>query len=381
MPTRRLRWAVITGEYPWQPGGVSEYTRMVATGLAEAGDEVHIWAPASRLSTPADPGVNVHRLPGHFGSRALVTLDRALSRMPYDRILVQYVPQAFGRKGMNLPFCLWLASRRRCALWAMFHEVAYPYDWRQSPRHNLLALVTRAMASLVARAAQKIFVSIQAWEPLLTRLSFGRSRPVVWLPVPSNLPTKVCNAAVAAARARSSERSATIVGHFGTFGSQVAKLMEAVLPPLLMADVNRVGMLLGRGSARFANGLVQICPQLNARLIVNDDCSNERAATHLAACDILVQPYVDGASGRRTSLMAGLALGRPIVTNSGPLTETLWRDSQAVMLVSGAAPSALVSAAQALLADAAGRTILGIRAAELYRSRFAIEHTLRELRS
>jgi len=380
-PRPRLTWAVITGEYPWQPGGVSDYTRLVAKGLAEAGDEVHVWAPANGESTPPDPGVEVHRLPGRFGPSALTMLDRALNRVRYDRILVQYVPHAFGWKAMNLPFCLWLVSRRREAIWAMFHEVAYPCDWRLSPRHNLLGLVTRAMAVLVAQASQRIFVSSQAWEPLLRRLSLGRPRPLVWLPVPSNLPATVSDAAVAVARARASARFTTIVGHFGTFGAHIVGLLEAVLVPLLMADVNRVVMLLGRGSERFASKLTRSCPQLSGRLITNDDCSSEQLAIYLAICDILVQPYSDGASGRRTSLMAGLALGCPIVTNGGPSTETLWRESQAVMLAPAASPPALVSAAEELLADSAGRARLGARAAGLYKGRFALEHTLRELRS
>ncbi len=379
-PARRLKWALITGEYPWQPGGVSDYTRLVARGLAEAGDEVHVWAPAEGEATAQDRGVEVHRLPGHFGPGALAILDRALSGARYDRIFVQYAPHAFGWKAMNLPFCLWLLSRRREAIWAMFHEVAYPCGWRQSARHNLLGLITRAMAALVAQASHRIFVSSQAWEPLLRRLSLGRPRPAVWLPVPSNLPATAGDAAVAAARAGASERSTKIIGHFGTFGAHIVGLLEAVLVPLLMADVNRVGMLLGRGSERFASKLVRTRPQLNGRLITNDDCSGERLASQLAICDILVQPYSDGASGRRGSLMAGLALGCAIVTNGGPSTETLWRESQAVMLAPAASSPALVSAAEMLLADAAGRAKLGARAAGLYKSRFALEHTLRELR-
>jgi len=379
-PTSRLKWAVITGEYPWQPGGVSDYTRLVAKGLAEAGDEVHVWAPAQGEPTLQDPGVEVHRLPGHFGAGALTMLDRALDNARYDRILVQYAPHAFGWKAMNLPFCLWLLSRRREAIWAMFHEVAYPCGWRQSPRHNLLGLVTRAMAVLVAQASQRIFVSSQVWEPLLRRLSLGRPRPLVWLPVPSNLPATAGDAAVAAAREGASKRSTKIVGHFGTFGAHIAGLLEAVLVPLLMADVNRVVMLLGRGGERFASRLVRTCPQLSGRLITNDDCSGDQLAIQLAICDILVQPYSDGASSRRTTLMAGLALGCPIVTNGGPSTESLWRESQAVMLAPVASSPALVSASETLLADAAGRAMLGARAAGLYKSRFALEHTLRELR-
>ena len=51
-------WNIITGEYPPQPGGVSDYTRLVAHGLADAGDEVCVYAPpadASRAIAASKP--------------------------------------------------------------------------------------------------------------------------------------------------------------------------------------------------------------------------------------------------------------------------------------------------------------------------------------
>jgi len=36
---------LITGEYPPQSGGVSDYSYLVATGLAKASEKVHVWAP------------------------------------------------------------------------------------------------------------------------------------------------------------------------------------------------------------------------------------------------------------------------------------------------------------------------------------------------
>jgi len=50
----------------------------------------------------------------------------------------------------------------------------------------------------------------------------------------------------------------------------------------------------------------------------------EDLSSHVAACDVLIQPYLDGVSTRRTSFMAGLAHGRAIVTNHGRATEPLW---------------------------------------------------------
>jgi len=119
-------WHIITGEYPPQPGGVSDYTHLVARELTHSGDEVDVWAPECLGSQDdLETGIRVHRLPGHFGPRALAVLDRAIASGRHERILVQYVPHAFGLKAMNLPFCYWLYARRRWNIDVMFHEVAF----------------------------------------------------------------------------------------------------------------------------------------------------------------------------------------------------------------------------------------------------------------
>jgi len=100
-----MSWQIITGEYPPQPGGVGDYTRILADGLVAAGDEVHVWAPGAASMTDDIGGVQVHRLSDHFGPRAMLQLNRALSENSESRVFIQYVPQALGWKGMNLPFC------------------------------------------------------------------------------------------------------------------------------------------------------------------------------------------------------------------------------------------------------------------------------------
>ena len=168
MRTNVTRWAILTGEYPPQSGGVSDYTRLVAEGLAAVGDEVAVYAPPQGLGPDsAPPGVRVRRLPDRFGLRGLRWLDRELARDRPDRILVQYVPHAFGLKAMNLPFAAWVAARARrvAPIWVMFHEVAFPFV-RRPLRHNLLAVVNRVMARAVAGAADRVLVSIPSWGQL-----------------------------------------------------------------------------------------------------------------------------------------------------------------------------------------------------------------------
>jgi glycosyltransferase involved in cell wall biosynthesis len=374
-----LRWVILTGEYPPLRGGVSDYTALVARGLAAAGDAVDVCVPGKGVGR-TDGGVRVHGLPDCFGPRSLVWLEGFLRRRPSSRLLVQYVPHAFGWKGMNVPFCLWLNRHRRHDVWVMFHEVLFPWLPGQPWRHRLLARVTRRMAQITLGAARRVFVSIPGWEPILHSLSPG-SPPVTWLPVPSNIPAEPLATDVAEVRGRFDlHPDTTVLGHFGTFGPPVTRLLAEMLPILLGRDGRRMALLLGRGGPDFARSFEESHPGLRGRLFAPGELPPGRVAAHLAVCDLLLQPYPDGASSRRSSLMAGLAQGLPVVTTEGALSEPLWRQSGAVALAPADRPALAVAVAEGLLSDPAARTALGEKARALYDNRFDLLHVLDVLR-
>ena len=117
-------WHLITGEYPPQPGGVSDYSFLVAHALAANGDNVRVWAPECGQDTRTGaPGTDkstewpkVSRLPGRFGVKALAVLGRELKRTP-GQVIVQYVPHAFGYNAMNLAFSAWLFAHGKSGAW------------------------------------------------------------------------------------------------------------------------------------------------------------------------------------------------------------------------------------------------------------------------
>jgi len=372
-------WHLITGAYPPQAGGVSDYTQQLCRALARAGDTAHVWASdlsGVELDTPSEPGIVVHRLPGGFGVPGLFALgSRLAAEGERPRLLVQYVPHAFGYRGMNLPFCAWLAAQRRERVWVMFHEAVFPFGERPH-RTNLLALATHAMAGLLVNRADRVLVSTPAWERYLRPLSLRRLEPD-WVPIPSNLPTAVEPGRVAELRRRLlGDHASVLIGHFGTYGAHVAALVHAAVPSLLEGRAERRLQLFGRGSEPSALELCTRHPALASRIGATGPLSPEDLVSNLAACDVLLQPYADGASTRRTSLMAGLALAIPVVSNQGPLTEPEWAAWGAVALAPDATPLALAREVERLLASPTARTELGARAVDCYRQRFSMDHTV-----
>jgi glycosyltransferase involved in cell wall biosynthesis len=361
---------------------VSDYTRLVAAGLGTSGDEVAVYAPPAGISQ-ADRGVTVRRLPDHFSPGGLATLDRWLRTGPRpDRILIQYVPHAFGWKAMNLPFAAWVAARARriAPVWVMAHEVAFPFAWR--PRtHAILGAATAVMARLIFGAADRMFVSIPGWGPRIRRICH-RAQPAEWLAIPSNVPAAADAAEVAAVRRQyGRDGTATLVGHFGTFGAPITDVLGPAAAELLARRATAQLFLVGRGSDRFRDDLANRHPALAGRVTATGELPAERLPAHLRACDLLLQPYPDGVSSRRTSVMAGLANAVPVATNLGFLSESLWATAAGIVVAPAADPAALAAAAATVLdLSPAARASLGRRAAELYASSFSVDRVISALR-
>jgi glycosyltransferase involved in cell wall biosynthesis len=373
----------LTGEYPPQPGGVSDYTARLAAGLAAAGDAVEVWCPAANGSAPpAPPGVTVRRELGRLRPVDLRRAGALLDRRPRPRrLLLQWVPHGFGCRSLNVPFCAWLArraSRRGDRVEVMVHEAFSAFGegtWRQ----DAAAAVHRVMTVLLLRAARRVWVSTPAWADRWRPYALGRRARFGWLPVPSNVPVRDDPAAAAEARASLTPAGGPLLGHFGTFGRPVADMLAGPLARLLLDRPALSAVLLGRGGEALRSRLCGEFPALAPRLHAAGGLDAAALSAHLQACDVLLQPFPDGASGRRTSLMAGLAHGRAVVTTPGPQTEPVWSASRAVALAEPK-DEALAAAVAGLLDDPARRGRLAAAGRELYQSRFDLCHAVAALR-
>ncbi|HJU27591.1 MAG TPA: glycosyltransferase family 4 protein [Candidatus Binataceae bacterium] len=369
-------WNIVTGVYPPQSGGVADYTRIVAKGLAARGEDVHVWTGPTDDPGCGDAGVAVHRLPDQFGPIGLARLNAGIARARDSRILIQYVPHAFGWRAMNIPFCAWVAAQGRAELAVTFHEVAFPVFRGQSLRRNALGAVNRVMARLVVRAAKTIFVTASAWEKLLHG-KVGRPRRIVWTPVPSNIRRIDDERAVASVRRRYANQGSFLVSHFAWAETPwISGVMSAMIGDLLRARDDLTFMLMGRGSGDMYRAVVKDDSSIRRRVAATGELTPRDLSCHLSACDLVVQPYPDGISGRRTTTMAALAHGLPVLSTEGCHTESIWRESGAVSLVPDANACELADRASRLLDSAAERRRVGAAGLKLYERAFDLRHTL-----
>jgi glycosyltransferase involved in cell wall biosynthesis len=365
---REARVHFITGEYPPAIGGVSDYTFTMAAGLSAAGP-VHVWCPPAGDAPPQSANVTVHPLLNDFSPAMLRTLGSELDchRAP-RQLFVQWTPQSFGYRSLNVGFARWLALRasRGDLLHLMVHE---PFlSWSPRPARLAAAATHRLMLWLAARRATRVWVSTTSWLPLVRPYVPART-PVDWLPVPapqlpaheSSIANRIC--------------TRPLVGHFGTHSPLVTPILARALDRVLglsQADI----LLCGRDSERFRDAFVANRPAVASRIRATGALPPADIAPTLRMCDLMLQPYPDGVTTRRTSTLMLLSLGLPVVTNLGHLSENFWPSTGAVGLCPEPDGTAIGELAVALLDDHRQRLSLAHNGSRLYDARFAIRHAV-----
>ena len=325
--------------------GIYDYTRHLAHNL-EACDAVEVVIRNPRL---ASVDQLVELLPASAGGTLTVAL--------------QYNPFSFGRWGFApwLPVKLWRLKRisPRLRLGLTVHELYFPItSWRSA----MIGVWQRVQFFAVLVLADIVFTSITEWASDLANRR--PARPVYHLPVGSNLPDM--RHTREAERERLGADEETVV--LAAFGANH--------PSRLMEHVSRAAAMVASGGSRtLLVNLGSDVPPLDAgpavEVLTPGQLSAEQIARHLAAADIYLAPFIDGVSTRRTTVMAALQHGLPVIGTDGHLTDAvLRRATNALTLTPVADVDAFARAATALARDDAARSRHGAVARSLYEHEF-----------
>jgi Glycosyl transferases group 1 len=337
-------WHLISPEFPPMPGGVSEHSRVLVEAASSRGLDVHVWTASGGAALADGAGVEVHPSLGGFGADDIARTGALLDAFPRPRrIVLQWVPHGYGRRGMNLPFARWIAERA-CAgdeLDVMVHE---PFADFIGPSviQPVRALVQRSMTRAVVSSADRVWLSIPGWETRLGPMLRPAVTPRV-LPVPGTIPVNRDRPGIAALRSRLLGGATALVGHFGAGGRYVEAALERAFGEIAAKRTDVRFVLIGRGTGEIAGRLGQKAVSGTGLLPARE------LSQHLQACDLLLQPYADGISGRRTTTISALEHAVPVVTTFGPLSEPFWRETSAVETIAAETPELLAGAVERLL--------------------------------
>ncbi len=377
----RAEWHLVTSEFPPDVCGVGDQSYLLAKGLAEAGDEVHVYTRRTADPPPDLAGVSVHQVFTDYGRTDLDRLGEELDRHPAPRrLLVQWVPHGYGFRSLNLALAYWLFRRGRTGddlVELIVHEPGLGWSSRDG-LHFLAALVHRAMLTLALRGARKAWVTIPAWSARVKPYA-RRGLAIKWLPATSPVPVVDDSMRVLEIRQQFGSPAKVI----GVFGKKPAidRQFETIVVEILSQNPEAALVLMGAGSTEAADILRVSHPALRARIHSMGTLSSREVSLTIQACDVMLQLYPDGVNARRSSLLSSLANGAAIVTNEGDHTELMWRESEAVSLVKDEDRDTVVRAVNAILADLDGRKHLGRRARALFEKEFRLSNVISRLRN
>jgi glycosyltransferase involved in cell wall biosynthesis len=231
---------------------------------------------------------------------------------------VQYQAGAFSlHPAINFAPAWWQRQGRRVA-WT-YHDLLTPYLFPKAGK-RLRRWATEAPARVCDLTIATNSGDRQQLIPL--------ARNLATIPIGSNIHTHHFTVAERHARRaqRGYDEGDVVIGYFGFLhptkgGLDLVETASRLLPDLPTLRLLMIGEQVGASSPENAHYLQQVKAaiqryELEPRVTWTGYEPDAEVSADLVACDLLLMPYLDGASLRRGTLMAALAHGCAIVTST-----------------------------------------------------------------
>jgi glycosyltransferase involved in cell wall biosynthesis len=309
--------------------------------------------------------LQIRRVPWelHGWRQSLRTLELQSQAWRDTWVLVQYTALAWSARGfpLNCQRVLRLLKSFGVRVAVVFHD-AEPFSSSRlidRLRHRVQSHTMQRMLALVDLAIFTVPPEKLSWLKSATSNA-------AFIPVGANLPfpTEIAS--------RNSGDIPTVGVFSITGGGQGARETQQILAAVQYAarKLGRIRLsVFGRHSELREEALRQGFQNFPVELTVEGVVNPEQIVTRLAGCDVLL--FVrNGISTRRSSAIAGIACGLPIIAYPGSETDATITDA-GVVLVSPAQPDDLNAKLVRVLSDDAYRGYLADRSRTAYQTHFA----------
>jgi glycosyltransferase involved in cell wall biosynthesis len=355
----------VTAEFPPLQGGVGDHTAYLGRALARLGVEVHILTsvtarrPAEDNSSPSDGEAQptVHPLVADWGWGCWRSILEFARQEKPDILHIQYQAAAY-RLHPAINFFPWRLRRegtRRPSSVVTFHDLRIPYLFpKAGPLRwwTILALACWCDAVITTNAED---------QATLARYDFVRS--LARVPLGSNVePQLPPDYGRERWRARWGASPETILlCYFGFLSeSKGSDTLVGALDMLLKKGYNIHLLMIGGHTGDADPTNVAYAARVEA-LIGDLDLADKvswtgyvppaEVSASLMASDLCVMPYRDGISFRRTTLIAALRHGLPVVSTHPRVPLQELADGRNIALVPPDDPIALAGRIAALADD------------------------------
>lgn len=400
-----MRLLIVCPAYPPAQAGEAEHCRQIAMRLSQLGDNVTVLTNAHSAPAPA-PGFQLRATMRGWTWMALPRLLLELWRCRPQAVLVIYTSWMYDSHPMITfvaDIARWLRGDVRVL--TLFEVYATP------KMQSLTSRVGRKIAQWLSRdpetdyqlgtllsSRNRLAVLGPSIADALEAHGRGVAMRAMLIPPPPLLaaPAATPERVRGAVRTEIGASDSTLVCAFFGFvyeGKGVDTLLRALAS---LRQQNRAVMLLmvggGRGAAGEAGRHDSYEREMRALAssLHLEDCvvwrqgyagAGQEAASDLAAADIAVLPFDDGAELRRSTIAVAAAQGLPVVTTIPKSAEQAFVDRKNVLLVPPRSPEALSRAICQIADDVELRRRLHLGSLALCEQWFSWEQATRRIRS
>jgi glycosyltransferase involved in cell wall biosynthesis len=373
-----MKIGLISGEYPPQQGGVGDFTRELARAQIAAGHDTQVLTTAVSRQPPAisqeqEDGVSVHRVVSSWGLRCWRQIAEVARRDRLDVLNIQYEPAAYAmRVGVIFLPSPWVRRSIKVPIVTTFHDLLVPYLF---PKAGMLR---RKVVEYLARHSTAVIVTNEEDRARLSTLQ-SLTRNLHVIPIGSNIqPGELSIADRVAERARwGVQPGEFLLGYFGFLnlskgGADLMQALKSLLDEGLPVKMLLIGGRTGSSDPTNAEYAAQVersieTLRVKERVIVTGYLEPSAVSRAMLACDVMVLPYVDGASLRRGSLLAAIAHGKAIVTTEPRYPIAGLKQNESALFVAPNDPQSLAKAVKQVLQNEALRARLECGAAQAAR--------------
>ncbi len=342
-----MRIGLVTGEYPPMQGGVGAFAQILARQFVAQGHDVFVFS--SREAQNRDHGILLTNQVDQWNLAAVRLLSRWTADLDIDVLNVQFQTAAYNMSAWVhfLPGYI-----RKTPVVTTFHDLRHPYLF---PKAGMLRdwVVMR-----LARTSQGVIVTNHEDYQRVRGMVNVRMIPIgsnIAVTLPAGFERSIWREKVGAGA------GCFLLAHFGFINR--SKGIETLLHALALLRDNgqsvRLVMIGGRtgssdpSNAEYAEEIDGLITELALEELTywTGYLDDAEVGAHFAASDLVVLPFLDGASYRRGSLMAAIAHSTAILTTA-PLAEIqLFRHGENLFFVQPGDSAALARAIAQLAAE------------------------------
>jgi glycosyltransferase involved in cell wall biosynthesis len=324
-----MRIGLVTGEYPPMQGGVGAYTRILAQTLADQDHQVFVLS--STQAREDDTRVQLSPSVDQWGIGALNAVRHWAQDKRLDIVNIQYQTAAFAMS----PWIHFIPDAvRQTTVITTFHDLRYPYLFPKAGR------LRNWIVMRLARSSDGAIVTNHEDRARLHHLPCTVLIPIgsnVLQPLPSDFDPRPWRTQAGA------KEGDLLLAFFGLVNrSKRLNLLLDALASLRGQNVPARLLIIGGGAgssdptnAGYQAEIQAQMERLQMTSFVHSTgfVDEESVGRFLAAGDIVVLPFEDGASYRRGSLMAAIRYGCSIVTTQPMVSIPSFVDGANMLLV------------------------------------------------